>query len=182
MILLLTKSKKNKMIILGLDPAIRTSGYGIIEVDDVTREVKILDCGVIVNKPAMLHSECLRRIAGGTKEIFKHYRIDSVAIEEPFVGSNSKTAIILGMARGAFVASVAEQNIPIFTYSAKSAKKAVVGSGNAEKSQVAIMMAAMLKINIENILLDATDALAIAICHSQKLSNPELAGILTKQI
>ncbi|MBR7127159.1 MAG: crossover junction endodeoxyribonuclease RuvC [Lentisphaeria bacterium] len=170
------------MIILGLDPAIRTSGYGVIEVNDETREMKILDCGVILNKNSMPHSECLRRIAGGVAELIAAYKIDAAAIEEPFVGRNSKTAIILGMARGAFMAKLAENNIPIYSYSAKSAKKAAVGSGSAEKNQVALMMAAMLQIDIANILLDSTDALAIAMCHAQKVSNKETAEFLTHRI
>ena len=71
------------MIILGLDPAIRTSGYGVIEVNEQTREMKVLDCGVIINKNSMPHSECLRRIAGGVAELIATYQIDAAAIEEP---------------------------------------------------------------------------------------------------
>ena len=170
------------MIILGLDPAIRTSGYGVIEVNEETKEMKVLDCGVIINKNSMPHSECLRRIVGGVAELIATYKIDVAAIEEPFVGRNSKTAIILGMARGAFMAKLAENNIPIYSYSAKSAKKSAVGLGSAEKNQVALMIAAMLKIDIVNILLDSTDALAIAICHAQKVSNKETAEFLTHRI
>ena len=169
------------MIILGIDPAIRTSGYGVIECTE-KGEIKVLDCGVIVNKPKMRHTECLRRIAGGVSELLNTYKIDCAAIEEPFVGKNSKTAIILGMARGAFLAKLAENGIPVYSYSARLAKKAAVGNGSAEKEQVALMMAAQLGIEVENILLDATDALAIAMCHAQRALHYEIGDLLASEI
>ena len=168
------------MIILGIDPAIRTSGYGVIKIED--GKIEILDCGVIVNKPKMLHTECLRRIVGGVAELLNAYPIDCAAIEEPFVGKNSKTAIILGMARGAFLSKLAENGIPVYSYSARAAKKSAVGNGNAEKEQVAMMMAAQLGIEVENILLDATDALAIAMCHAHRTMHYEIGDLLSDKI
>ena len=109
------------MIILGIDPAIRTSGYGVIECTE-KGEIKVLDCGIIVNKPKMLHTECLRRIAGGVAELLKTYKIDCAAIEEPFVGKNSKTAIILGMARGAFLANL-QKMIFLFIHTVQDWRK-----------------------------------------------------------
>ena len=168
------------MIILGIDPAIRTSGYGVIKIEN--GKIEVLDCGVIVNKPKMKHTECLRRIAGGVAELLANYQIDCAAIEEPFVGKNSKTAIILGMARGAFLSKLAENSIPVYSYSARVAKKAAVGNGSAEKEQVALMMAAQLGIDAQNIILDATDALAIAMCHAHRTMHFETADLLSSEI
>jgi len=169
------------LIILGIDPAIRTTGYGVIEID-AQHHGRILDCGIIENKAKLSHTECLRRLSGGIRELVGKYQLESAAIEEPFVGRNSKTAIILGMARGAILAALAENGIPVASYTPATAKKAAVGIGQAEKEQVAVMMAAEFGIELADIPLDATDALAIAVCHAQKLANPETAGLLIKYI
>lgn len=161
------------MLVLGIDPAIRNTGYGVIEVTGAA-SFRIVDCGLIRNKPGMPHSECLLRLAGGIRELADNYPIDSASIEDPFVGKNAGTAIILGMARGAIIAALAQLDIPVYAYTPRHAKKIAVGTGNATKQQVAMMMAAELGIEIENIPLDATDALALAVCHAQIASRPEL--------
>jgi len=137
-------------------------------------DVEIIDCGVIKNKPKMLHSECLRRLAGGTRELIKAYNPDAISIEDAFYCKNVKTAMILSLARGAVITATAELGLPIYTYSPKTAKKAAVGMGQASKAQVATMMSAMFKINVDEIPDDATDALAIAICHGQLAMRDEL--------
>lgn len=163
------------MIILGIDPAIRTTGYGVIRIENGKTEV--LDCGVIENSPRLPHSECVRRLAGGIRELIGSFHPDWAVLEDPFLGRNAKTAIILGMARGAILSAIAEQRIPCCAYSPKSAKRAAVGNGSAEKGQVAVMIAAMFNIGIDRIPLDATDALALALCHAQILAGgPELAA------
>lgn len=169
------------MIILGIDPAIRTTGYGVIETLDNGR-FKVLDCGIIANAPKMPHSECLRRLAGGIRELLSSFPCDAASIEEPFLGKNAGTAIILGMARGAIVATLAEAQIPVYAYAARRAKKAAVGVGSAGKDQVAFLMASQLGVAVDRIPLDATDALALAFCHAQLAVRPELAGLLTKPI
>ena len=116
------------MLVLGIDPAIRNTGYGVIEVTGAA-SFRIVDCGLIRNKPGMPHSECLLRLAGGIRELADNYPIDSASIEDPFVGKNANTAIILGMARGAILATLAEQGIPCYAYSPRRAKKAAVGNG-----------------------------------------------------
>lgn len=166
------------MIILGIDPAIRTTGYGIIKADpEAGSGMEIVDCGVIRNKPSMLHTECLRRLAGGIDELIKLYTPDCAVLEEPFVGRNAKTAIILGMARGGILAALAAENIPAYAYAPTVAKRAVTGSGGAEKERIAFLLAAEFGISVANIPLDSTDALALAMCHLQRLRMPELKGI-----
>lgn len=169
------------MIILGIDPAIRATGYGVIELKGNTFE--IIDCGVIANSARLPHSQCVRRLFGGIRELVKAFQPAAAVLEEPFMGKNASTAIILGMARGAILASLAEHEIQAFAYAPSKAKKAAVGSGSASKEQVAVMMAAQLGISIDRIPLDATDALALAICHGQLIAaGDELAGLLTKPI
>ncbi|MCP3965151.1 MAG: crossover junction endodeoxyribonuclease RuvC [Lentisphaerae bacterium] len=169
------------MIILGLDPAIRCTGYGIINMHSVD-DLEILDCGVIKNKPKMPHTECLRRIAGGIRELVKSFRPDVASIEEPFVGRNAKTAIILGMARGAILSELAMQDVAVYPYAPTSAKKAAVGTGKATKEQIAVMMAAQFDIDTSNILLDSTDALALAVCHGRYAVRPDLKMLMPKAL
>ena len=166
------------MIILGIDPAIRTTGYGVIKADpSVGSGMEILDCGVIRNTHAMPHTECLRRLHGGISELISLYKPDCAVLEEPFVGKNSKTAIILGMARGGILTALAGQSIPAFAYAPTVAKRAVTGSGSADKSRIAFLLAAEFGIAVENIPLDSTDALALAMCHIQRLRFPTLNSI-----
>ena len=166
------------MIILGIDPAIRTTGYGVIKADpDAGDGMEIVDCGVICNKPSMPHTECLRRLYGGISELIDLYHPDCAVLEEPFVGRNAKTAIILGMARGGILAALAQHNIPAYAYNPSVAKRAATGSGSAEKSRIAFILAAEFGIEVEKIPLDSTDALALAMCHIQRLRFPTLNGI-----
>ncbi len=155
------------MIILGLDPAIRTTGYGVIQMQH-GRCAHILDCGVIKNTPQMTHSECVRRLAGGVRELINTFHPDCASLESPFVGDNAKTAIILGMARGAILTALAEAAIPAYAYAPVIAKRAVTGLNHARKEQVALMMANEFNIAVSDIPNDATDALALAICHGQR--------------
>ncbi|MEG2075166.1 MAG: crossover junction endodeoxyribonuclease RuvC [Victivallaceae bacterium] len=169
------------MVILGIDPAIRVSGYAVIQVS-AGGDMSILDCGMIKNRPNIPHSECLRRISCGVNELLSSFKVDAAAIEEPFVSRNAQTALILGMARGAFVTTLACANIPTYSYMPRKAKLAAVGSGSASKEQVASLMAAMFKIQLGDIPLDATDALAIAFCHGQLAVRESGALLLSKPI
>ena len=169
------------MIILGIDPAIRTTGYGVIQAEPGGR-FSVIDCGVIANSPKLPHSQCVRRLYSGVCELVNTFHPDCAVLEEPFVGKNAGTAIILGMARGAILAALAENNIPAYSYSPKTAKRSAVGTGSATKEQVAMLVAAELKIGIERIPLDATDALALAICHAQRVLRPELAEMMGKPL
>ena len=166
------------MIILGIDPAIRTTGYGVISVDPAAGDgMEILDCGVIRNKPSMPHTECLHRLFGGISELVSLYHPDCAVLEEPFVGRNAKTAIILGMARGGILTALAEHNVPAYAYTPSVAKRAATGSGSADKSRIAFLLAAEFDIEVEKIPLDSTDALALAMCHIQRLRFPTLNGV-----
>ena len=163
------------MIVLGIDPAIRTTGYGVIELTP-SGKCKILDCGVIANSPKLPHTECLRRLYGGIEELVSLWHPDFAALEEPFVGKNAKTAIILGMARGGILSALVNHGIPAFAYNPSVAKRAAAGHGGADKSRIAFLLAAEFNIAVEDIPLDSTDALALALCHIQRMQYPDLGG------
>lgn len=109
-------------------------------------------------------SECLRRITRAAMEIIERTSPEAVAIEGIFYCRNVKTAVILGEARGAVIAACAERGLPIFEYEPRRVKQAVVGTGGADKEQVRRMVTRLLGL-AEAPPLDASDALAIAICH-----------------
>ena len=159
------------VIVLGIDPAIRTTGYGVIRVEGT--HIEILDCGTIVNSQKLPHSECVRRIYGGIAELIAAYHPDAAAVESPFAGRNASTAIILGMARGALLTALSNAGVAAFSYTPSAGKQAATGRGSATKEQVAVMLASELGISIEQIPLDSTDALALAICHAQRAMHPE---------
>jgi crossover junction endodeoxyribonuclease RuvC len=169
------------MVILGIDPAIRCTGYGVVEFRSAN-DSQILDCGVIRNTQRMPHSECLRRVNGGIRQLIEEFKPDSASIEDPFLGRNPKTAIILGMVRGTILGTLAEHGIPAYSYSPRTAKKAAVGAGTASKEQIAFMMANEFSLDTGDIPLDATDALALAICHARAALNPALQYLLPKPL
>ncbi|MDD2403827.1 MAG: crossover junction endodeoxyribonuclease RuvC [Victivallaceae bacterium] len=169
------------MIILGIDPAIRCSGYAVIKATAV-HEMSVIDCGFIKNDRSMPHTECLRRIAGGIRDLITTYNPDAISIEDPFLGKNPSTVIILGMARGAILAVCGELGVPVYPYTPTTAKRAAVGNGKAEKGQVALIMSAMFHLEAEQIPLDATDALALALCHAQNAVRPALQMLMPKTL
>lgn len=158
------------MKILGLDTALRTTGYGIIEVTGKTP--KVIDCGLIKNKASLSHSECMKRISLAIQQLIETFHPDQAVIEGGFYYKNAKTAMVLGMARGAVVAEVAKAGIPIFEYAPKTAKLSLTGSGSSDKKQVAFMVANILNTK-ENDVLDASDALSLTLCHLNKLNSPQ---------
>lgn len=169
------------MIILGIDTAIRCTGYGVIDMRH-GGHLEILDCGVIKNKAKVPHSECLRRLFAGVNELCTTFNPDVAALESAFFQKNVKTAMILSYARGSMMTALVNNGIPIYAYAPRRAKKAVVGTGMASKIQVATMVASMTRLNIDNIPLDSTDALAIAICHGQIAVLPNAEEFLDKSL
>jgi len=151
--------------ILGIDTSLRCSGLGVVEAHggSVMRAVQF---GCLRTKPAWLHSACLLHIAEGIRKIISETAPDGVAIEGAFFCKNIKTAMVLGEARGVAIAVCAESGLPVFEYAPRRVKQAVTGVGGAEKQQVMKMVMRLLGID-EEIQQDASDALALAICHLQ---------------
>lgn len=169
------------MIIIGIDTAIRKTGYGVLEMTGAN-VLKVLDCGVIANSPKLSHSECLRRLSGGIRELVETYHPDAAAIEGAFVSRNIRTAMILSLARGAVIARLAELTVPVYEYSPKTAKRAATGNGEASKEQVAALIAAFGKLDVQDIPNDSTDALALALCHGATALKPGGAELLPQPL
>lgn len=149
-------------IILGIDPGSRVTGYGLINV--VGNKFEYVACGCIRTETDPL-PERLKSIFEGLVEIIERYSPQQAAIEEVFMGRNAGSALKLGQARGSAMVACLSHELPIEEYSARQVKKAVVGAGGADKTQVQHMVKALLSIS-DNIAEDAADALAVAICHA----------------
>lgn len=154
--------------VLGVDTALRCTGWGLVDVHG--NKLSAVDCGVIRNQAKDPVSQCLRRLAGGIRELVALYHPQVAVIEGAFYCKNVRTAMVLGSARGAVIAVLAEHELPIFEYAPRRVKQSICGFGNASKQQVALLVAQFLSISTEQIALDSTDALALALCHAQDLT------------
>jgi crossover junction endodeoxyribonuclease RuvC len=151
-------------IIFGLDPSLRSTGYGIIQVEG--RTMRALAYGVIKNADKVLPSRCLIAIHQQVTDLLQQFKPDAAAVEGIIYLQNFQTAITLGSARGAALLAMAEAGLTIYEYAPRRVKAAATGRGGAQKAQVGFMMRAMLGLT-ENPPPDAADALAIALTHAQ---------------
>ncbi|MBV1898766.1 MAG: crossover junction endodeoxyribonuclease RuvC [Cycloclasticus pugetii] len=149
------------MRILGIDPGSRTTGYGVIEVSG--REVKYVDSGCIRTGGGALPDR-LKKIYLGVREIMQHYQPQEMAVEQVFMGRNADSALKLGQARASAICAVFDHDIKVFEYAARQIKQALVGKGSADKTQVQHMVKILLKLQGDP-QMDASDALAVALCH-----------------
>lgn len=161
-------------IILGVDPGSRITGYGLIRSQG--RQVEYLDSGCIRMGERPL-AERLQIIYAGLAELIATYRPEEFAIEQVFMARNADSALKLGQARGAAIVCAANVGLPVFEYSARQVKQAVVGKGGAEKTQVQHMVQALLNLSSRP-QADAADALAIALSHANlRQSILRLSGV-----
>jgi crossover junction endodeoxyribonuclease RuvC len=151
------------MRVLGIDPSIQSTGFGIIEYSNNTYTV--INCGVIKPSRRKLFHHKINEIKSRLDELIAEYEPDEVAIENPFYARNIKTAITLGQVRGATLVAIASHNCSLFEYSPLEIKKAVTGYGQADKNQVRVMVQTLLNMNDKKLETDASDALATAYCH-----------------
>lgn len=152
------------MRIIGIDTSLRSTGVGIIEkAGSSLRLVEAITLSIPATRPL---SECLRRIDAGLTEFIATYAPDCVAVEGIFYCKNVRTAVTLGEARGVVIAACARVHLPVFEYSPRRVKQALVGHGDASKDQVARMVMRLLGL-AETPQEDSADALAMAICHAQ---------------
>ena len=154
------------MKIIGIDPGLVQTGFGIIDVSD--NQTSLIDYGIIKPQPKDTLANRLLTIFNDVCEIISNYHPQIFAIEEVFYGKNVKSAMRLGQARGASMVAAASKKIPIYEYSARKVKQSITGYGNAHKSQVQFMVKAKLQMNHNPEPLDAADALAIALCHDHQ--------------
>ena len=168
------------MIVLGIDPGSRITGYGIVE--QVGNRLAHIDNGAIFTDKAVDFPGRLKKIFDGLIEIIARYHPDQVAIENIFFSTNPQSAIKLGQARGAAIVAAVHCGLPVAEYTALQVKQAVVGQGRAEKGQVQKMIKALLSLP-EIAQADASDALAVAICHINSYGLKQITGgrVSTKQ-
>ncbi len=151
------------MRVLGIDPSLHSTGYGIIEYS--RNHYSVLTHGVIKPEPRLPFPHRIHAINIGIEQLIREHQPDEVAIENLFYAHNVKTAIILGQVRGAALVAVAGSACRLFEYSALEIKKAVTGFGQADKHQVEQMVRILLNLPETRLESDASDALATAICH-----------------
>lgn len=155
--------KSKEKIILGLDPGTNVMGYGAILVRG--SKLELLQFGVIHLSKYPNHEIKLKKIFERVSHLIEDFGPDEVALEAPFFGKNVQSMLKLGRAQGVAMAAALHREIPITEYAPKKVKQSVTGNGNASKEQVAEMLKTLLKFKEAPKLLDATDALAVALCH-----------------
>lgn len=151
------------MIILGIDPGSRITGYGVISKEG-NRLIHV-DNGAIFTQSAEDLPQRLQQIFAGLSAIIEQYRPEAVAVENVFLAKNAQSALKLGQARGAAIVAAVCVGLCVFEYTALQVKQAVVGCGRAEKQQVQHMIKVLLNLP-EVAQEDASDALAVAVCHA----------------
>ncbi|AHM59404.1 Holliday junction resolvase [Flammeovirgaceae bacterium 311] len=156
-------------IILGLDPGTTVMGYGVIL--SKGNRLELLQFGVIHLSKYKEHELKLKKIFDRVISIIDEYHPDEVALEAPFFGKNVQSMLKLGRAQGVAMAAALSREVPITEYAPKKIKQSVTGNGNASKEQVAYMLKELLKFDELPKLLDATDALAVAITHHYQKGN-----------
>ena len=166
----MTKDK----IILGIDPGTNILGFGIVRVD--SHGPHYVDMGVFDLRKIKDPFEKLANIFAGVTELLEEYQPDELAVESPFYGKNAQVILKLGRAQGAALTAAVMKGIPVAEYAPRKAKIAICGNGAASKEQVAMMIQKTLKVELDPKYLDATDALAIALCHHYQMSSP-LVGL-----
>ncbi|NTW32092.1 MAG: crossover junction endodeoxyribonuclease RuvC [Bacteroidetes bacterium] len=150
-------------IILGIDPGTNIMGYGLILIKGNSPELikmDVIKLNKIENQPLKL-----KKIFETTLELIDFHKPDEFSIEAPFYGKNIQSMLKLGRAQGVAIAAALYRSIPVFEYSPRKIKQSITGNGNASKEQVAYMLMNLLKIKEAPKYFDATDGLALAVCH-----------------
>jgi crossover junction endodeoxyribonuclease RuvC len=151
------------MRVLGIDCGSRITGYGVIDSDGA--DCVFVSCGAIRSKPSDPMADRLKCIYSGVAEIIRKHQPEAAAFESLFYATNVQSALKLGQVRGVSIVAAAEASLPVYEYSPLEVKSAVTGYGRSEKTQVQQMVRALLKLNAPPEPYDASDALAVAICH-----------------
>ena len=157
---------------MGIDPGTIVMGYALLKIED--RKPKLMVMGVLKLDKYESHYLRLKKIFERITMLIDEYHPDELAIEAPFFGKNVQSMLKLGRAQGVAMAAALERDIPIFEYAPMKIKLSMTGNGDASKKQVAGMLQRYLKLSDEQMpaKLDATDALAVAMCHFFQGSNP----------
>ncbi len=159
------------MIILGIDPGTLKTGYGIIEHNQ--GKIQLIASGVIESKRIQSLPLRLKLIYDEITRLIEEYFPDELSIESAFYGKNVQSALKIGHARGVSILAAINKQIPTYEYTPREVKKAVVGNGSASKQQVMFMVNQILRLKKKKTKFDETDAIAVALCHLQKITRPD---------
>ena len=159
----------SSLTILGIDPGIKNTGYGVVKVAD-NNEPQLRTFGHFHTNAKLSLAKRLHQIYSGLEHIIADVRPDIMAVENIFYSENVKTAIIMGHARGAILIAGMNSKCEIAEYSPREVKQSVVGNGGAAKEQVRFMVKQLLRTKQDIQPDDASDALAVALCHWHKLT------------
>jgi crossover junction endodeoxyribonuclease RuvC len=157
-------------IILGIDPGTNIMGYGIIHIKN--NKMELIAMGSIELSKLETHFLKLQKIFERTQYLITEYKPDEVALEAPFMGKNPQSMLKLGRAQGVSMAAALSKNIPVNEYAPKKIKQSITGRGTASKEQVAGMLKNLFKLKSLPKHLDATDGLAVAVCHYFQMGKP----------
>ena len=157
--------------ILGIDPGTNILGFGIISVNEAGKP-QFLDMGVVdLRKEKDAYSK-LAAISAKVGALCDQYRPDDLAIESPFYAKNAQVIFKLGRAQGAAIVAASQRGIPVTEYAPRKAKIAICGNGAASQEQVKAILERTMDVQLDIKYLDASDAIAIAMCHFYQLTNP----------
>jgi crossover junction endodeoxyribonuclease RuvC len=158
------------VIVLGVDPGSMRTGWGAIETDG--RRHRLVDQGTLAPPHRLPLPDRLRAIHDGLARVIARLRPEALAVEDLFHAKSAKSAIVLGHVRGVVLLAGAEAGLPVFAFPPATVKVQVTGFGRAEKAQVALMVARLLGLAGNGEAGDASDALAVALCHAHLSSRP----------
>jgi crossover junction endodeoxyribonuclease RuvC len=148
--------------VLGVDPGSAVTGYGVIERRG--RDLACVDCGTIPGGEGAL-ADRLVAVFDGLSEVIAAYRPAEVVIENAFLGRNVRTLAVMSQTRGVLVLAARKAGLPVHEYTPREVKQSVVGTGRASKTQIAWMVTTLLDLPESGVPRDATDGLAVALCH-----------------
>ncbi len=154
----------SERIVLGIDPGSNVTGFGVVRVTG--SRITVLDMGIFKMPKADDHFDKLKAIFNATLDIIEKHGPHEFAVEAPFYGNNVQSMLKLGRAQGVAVAAALSRNLPVCEYSPRKVKQAITGNGAAAKEQVDALLKQMYCISIDEKYLDATDGLAVAVCHA----------------
>lgn len=152
------------MVILGIDPGTARCGYGLV--DDAKGQLNLIECGLVETPASSPLTDRLQSIHARIRQLIDMRHPEAVAVEELFFANNAKTALAVGQARGVVLLAAAASGVPVAEYTPLQVKQAVTGYGRADKEQVRAMVKTILNLADLKGHDDASDALAIAICHA----------------
>lgn len=160
---------EKERIILGIDPGTTVMGYGLLR--GVGKQVSLVTLGVIQLHKYSDHYLKLQHIFRRTTALIDEYHPDELAIEAPFFGKNVQSMLKLGRAQGVAMSAALARDMPVVEYAPREIKMAITGNGSASKEQVAAMLEKLIEMTQNSDFLDATDALAVALCHYYRTQN-----------